>query len=128
MGSLDSMRLVLKICARFSQEQQAESTAETSEVSGGGMSRTAKKKAKSRAKKKVAQAGVANEATNVDGSLEALNGVLAARSNAEGETQTDDIAPLVWHSQASVLSMDQGGQDRALDEEGWAYTRFFLIF
>jgi hypothetical protein len=121
------MRLVLKICARFSQEQEAEGTAENSEASGGSTSRKAKKKAKSRAKKKPAQAGAKNAATKIDDLLVGINEDPAHERSADLKTKTGgDIAPLVWHSQASVLSMDQGGQDSALDEEGCPLAAVFL--
>jgi hypothetical protein len=110
-GSLDALRLVLKLAARFAQ---AEATATASgDASSGKPSRKAKKKARARAKAQLGGESAAAEAADAAEPLPERH-----EADADGNASTVDVATFASPTEGSVLSMDQGGQDRALDDDG----------
>lgn len=110
-GSLDALRLVLKLAARFAQ---AEATATASgDASSGKPSRKAKKKARARAKAQLGGESAAAEAADAAEPLPERH-----EAAADGNASTVDVATFASPTEGSVLSMDQGGQDRALDDDG----------
>lgn len=117
-GSLDAMRLVLKLAARFAAPGHGEEDARagSGRASNEEPSRKAKKKAKSRAKKKKELAGEGAAADAAGAEEPDRSEAAAARYAAVAAAET--FAAFAAPTEGSVLSMDQGGRDRALDEDG----------
>lgn len=118
------MRLVLKLAARFAEDKVTSETGPLPELP-----RKAKKKAKARAKKKGAraqgQAGVAQRASaegaNAEGTAAEETDTVTATETVEETAEAVDFATFASPTPESVMIMDQGGKDAALDAGGaWA--------